>query len=145
MAESSGSRVNGRPRQKGRRREGGPPFWEWTVAGVGLVMFVATLGYLTFDALAPEPTSPSPRIEVTSVESQDSRFLVHLRVHNAGKTTAAGLRVSGILKSGGEVLERSATEFEYIPGESSRSGGLFFSRDPSRFQLELRAESFRMP
>jgi uncharacterized protein (TIGR02588 family) len=126
-------------------QEGPPPFWEWVVAGLGLVLVLACLGYLTVQALAGPPTPPDPKIDVVAVHAQGGRFLVELRVTNRGQTTAEGLKIAGDLKQGGVVLERSETEFQFLPGESSRQAGLFFVRDPRRFALELQAVSYQAP
>lgn len=125
--------------------EGPPPFWEWVVAGLGLALVLACLGYLTLQAMAGPPTPPDPRIEVVAVHAQGSRFLVVLRVANHGKATAEGLRIAGELKQGDAVLERSEAEFQFLPGESTRQAGLFFRRDPRRFTLELQAVSYQEP
>lgn len=126
-------------------REEAPPFWEWVVAGLGLVLVLSCLGYLLLQAMAGPPTPPDPRIEVVAVRAQGDRFLVELRVSNRGQATAEALKVAGELRQGDAVLEEADTEFEFLPGESSRLGGLFFERDPRRFALRLRAVSYQVP
>lgn len=146
MGEPRKTGSDGKAPEPGRApHANGPAFWEWVVAGLGLILFVATLGYLVYDALARRPAAASPEIRVSAVERQGSRFLVRLRVRNAGNATAAGLRISGVLRRDGQVVERSEMELEHLPGESSREGGLFFTHDPSRLDLELRAEGFHKP
>jgi uncharacterized protein (TIGR02588 family) len=126
-------------------REEAPPFWEWVVAGVGLVLLLASLGYLGWHAVVTPHTPPSPEIELVGVEQQGSRFLAQVRVRNRGTLTAEKLVVSGRLKRGDETVEESEAEFDHLPGESTREGGLFFSRDPRSLQLELRARSYLKP
>ena len=70
---------------------------------------------------------------------------MRVRVHNRSQTTAADLRVSGELRRGDEVVERSETEFSYLASESSHEGGLFFTHDPRTLKLELSAESYQVP
>lgn len=127
------------------RTEAGPPFWEWAMAGVGMVLLLASLGYFSYLAVVREADIPAPAIEVTSVEEQGGRFLVRLRVSNRGRSTAAEVKVTGSLTRDGQVVEESETQFQYLPGESSRDGGLFFSRNPREFQLELLPRSYQKP
>ncbi|QJW84981.1 hypothetical protein HK414_19740 [Ramlibacter terrae] len=132
-------------RQPAPGDEGPPPFWQWAVAAPGLVLVLACLGYLVVQALAGTPTPPDPVVEVVSVRQQGARYRVAIRVHNRGKATAEALKIVGELKQGATAVERSETEFQFLPGESSREGGLFFSRDPRPLQLDLRPESFQAP
>lgn len=125
--------------------EGPPPFWEWVAAALGLVLVLACLGYLVLQAMAGPPSPPDPKIDVVAVHAQDGRFLVELRVTNRGKSTAEALKVAGELREGDAVVEQADTEFQFVPGESSREGGLFFTRDPRRFALRLQAVSFQAP
>lgn len=125
--------------------EAPPPFWEWVAAGLGLLLLLASLGYLLLDAWRGEDRPPAPVIQVLAVEAQPGRFLVRLRVSNEGKATAAGLRVEGELRRGEEVVERSEIEFQHVPGRSSREGGLFFTQDPRTLRLVLSARSYQAP
>ena len=125
--------------------EAPPTAWEWLAAGIGLVLLLASIGYLLVDHARGDAAPPAPQVQVTGVEAQPGRFLVRVRVTNQSRGTAVGLRVEGELKRGEEVLERSDLEFDYVPGRSSREGGLFFTRDPRQLQLEVQARSYRAP
>ncbi|RYY93746.1 MAG: hypothetical protein EOO24_26165 [Comamonadaceae bacterium] len=125
--------------------ESRPPFWEWVAAGIGLVLLLACVGYLTVQAVTSSSKPPDPVVQVTSVHAQGSRWLVVLRVHNRGDQTAEALKVTGELKQAGQLLERAETEFQFLPGGSSRDGGLFFSRDPQGVELVVRPESYQAP
>lgn len=131
-----------------RRRDAGEPppsFWEWVAAGIGLVLLLASLGFLLHDAWTGNGQPPAPVVSVVGIEPQEGRFLVRLRVSNRSHETAAALRVEGELRRGGEVVERSDLELEHLPGQSSREGGLFFREDPRALQLVLSARSYRHP
>jgi uncharacterized protein (TIGR02588 family) len=80
-----------------------------------------------------------------SIEPQQGRFLVRVQAVNESRATAAALRVEGTLRRGSDLVERSELEFDYLPGRSSREGGLFFTADPRGLQLELAARSYRAP
>jgi uncharacterized protein (TIGR02588 family) len=127
------------------RQEAAPSAWEWLVAGIGLALLVGSLGYLVHDALVDEGRSPAPAVRVTGIEAQGGRYLVRLQVGNESRATAADLRVEGELRRGAEVVERSETEFAYLPGRSVREGGLYFRQDPRSFELVLSARSYQKP
>jgi uncharacterized protein (TIGR02588 family) len=122
-----------------------PPFWEWVMATVGLLLLLASLGYLTYEALVREPTAPAPFVQALGAERQGDRWLVRFRVQNRGTLTAEHLKVTGTLRHAGTPAEETEIEFDFLPGESSREGGLFFSRDPAGGQLELAARGYRKP
>ena len=135
-------------RQQGRKEQGDgppPPLWEWVVAGVGLVLVLAVLGYLVLDAVRAPDTPPAPELQVLGVEAQGGRFLVRFRAHNRGSRTAEQLKVVGTLAQGGRTLEEADTQLDFLPGGSSREGGLFFQADPRTLQLDLQARSYLRP
>lgn len=124
-----------------------PAFWEWVVAALGLLLVLGSVAFLLYDASTDPSRPPEPVVQVLEIQPRTGQagFLVRLRVDNASRSTAASLRIEGELKQGDEVLERSETEFQYLPGRSSREAGLFFTRDPRSLQLELSARSFQEP
>jgi uncharacterized protein (TIGR02588 family) len=129
----------------GMQDSGPPPLSEWLVAALGLVLLCASLGYLGWHALRGGSDVPAPSVKVMGIDAQPGRYVVRLRVTNQSPATAAALRVEGVLRQGGEEVERSDTEFQYLPGRSSVQGGLFFQRDPRQFQLEVLAKGFEEP
>jgi uncharacterized protein (TIGR02588 family) len=133
------------PAPSPERKEEPPPFWEWVVAAIGGVLLLATLAYLFQQGATGETGPPVPAVQVIAVERQAPNYLVRLRVRNGGPATAASLRVVGVLTQDGREVERSETEFQYLPGHSSREAGLFFTRDPGAFRLEVRPESYQQP
>jgi uncharacterized protein (TIGR02588 family) len=122
-----------------------PSFWEWVLAGAGLLLLLASVGYLLYYQWRSDDAPPDPAIEVVAIHQQQGRFLVRVRVRNRSHATAAALRVSGELRQGEAVVERSETEFPYLAAESSHEGGLFFTHDPRTLRLELAAESYQVP
>ncbi|MBE7366055.1 TIGR02588 family protein [Ramlibacter pallidus] len=122
-----------------------PPFWEWVAAGVGLLLLVASIGYLLVDAVTARDGQPQPRIEIVDVAPQGGQFVVRLKVHNDGRATAAALRVAGELRRGETVLESSELELDYLPGRSSREAALLFTQDPRTLQLALSSRSWQKP
>lgn len=127
------------------RQEEAPPFWEWVVAGVGLVLLLAALAFLGYEASVSDDGPPAPAVQVLGVDRQPAGYVVRLRVRNEARATAANLRVAGVLTQGEREVERSDTEFQFVPGRSEREGGLFFRNDPAAFRLQVRPESYQKP
>lgn len=134
------------PRAHGAPPEEAPPSpAEWLVAAIGLVLVLASLGYLAWHGLLERADPPRPEVRVLDVQAQEGRFLVRVRVHNRGRATAAKLRVTAQLRRGDQVVEDRDVEFDYLPGESSREAGIFFERDPHRFEMVVTPASFQQP
>ena len=122
-----------------------PSFWEWVCAFIGLVLLLASLGYLLHDAWSGKEGVPAPQVRLVDIQQQDGRYLARVQVFNQSRATAAALRVQGELRRGGEVVETSELEFQHVPGRSTREGGLFFVQDPRALQLQLSARSYQKP
>ncbi len=145
MREQQGPRSDDAD-DAGAPREEAPPFWEWVVAGIGLVLVLASLVYLAINALEMrEDARPRPQLELLGVEPLGQRFLVRVRVANHGEATAEGLVVAGELQQQGQVLERAELTFDFLPPRSTREAGLFFTRDPRTLHLELLPVAYRVP
>ncbi|ADI15565.1 hypothetical protein [Truepera radiovictrix] len=121
-----------------------PSRLEWGVAALGLLLVAGVLGFLLYQALLTPDTPPEIALRVLDVQPSSGGYLVRLEAANRGGETAAELVVEGALRRGGEVAETSELTFDFVPPDSVREGGLFFSQDP-RGRLELRAKSFREP
>lgn len=132
------------PPQAGSR-DTAPPFWEWVAAAAGLLLVLASVGVLAYYAWTGEADHPQPSVQVLSIEQQPAGWLVAIRVHNGAQATAATLRLTGQLRQGPDVVEEHELELQYLPGGSTREGGVFFSRDPRRHRLEWAFESYEQP
>jgi uncharacterized protein (TIGR02588 family) len=147
-ADAARQDPSGQDREQDRESMEAPPsFWEWVVAALGLVLVLGSIAFLLVEAATASSVPPQPVVRVLDIRPRagEAGFLVRLRVDNTSRATAASLRVAGELKQGDEVVERSETEFQYLPGRSSREAGLFFTRDPRALRLELSARSFQEP
>ena len=121
------------------------PIWEWIVAAVGLVLVAGVIGFLLYEAFSGERLPPDVKLSVESVVQTRNGFLVRITAVNEGGMTAEGVIIEGELRSGSEVLERSRTTIDYLPPGSEKRGGLFFTRDPRRFDLQVRPLGYEEP
>ena len=119
--------------------------WEWVAAAVSTALVLAVVGYMLYDAVARPQTPPSITVQADSVLRANGLWLVEFQARNHGHQTAAQVKVEGALMDGGEAVETSEAVLDYVPGESVRRGGLFFTRDPRAHRLELRALGYQEP
>ena len=124
---------------------------EWAVAALGAVLVFGSMAYLAYAAFARDEAPPDVRLAVEEVrELPSSRgYLVKFRAHNEGREAAAELGIEGELSNGpeggGGAVETSEATLDHLPAQSSRAGGLFFTRNPRAFELRLRAEGYHEP
>lgn len=123
----------------------GPPLVEWIVAAIGFVLVAGAVGFLVYQALKDQAAPPDLVIMVDSISPVGSGYLVTFRAINQGGTTAEGVVVEGTLKQGENSVESSETDLNYIPSGSEINGGIFFTKDPRLFQLQLRAHGYEQP
>lgn len=132
------------------RRDGGEgggikSRWEGGAAALSALLVLAVVGYLLYDAVARPRTPPAVTVQADTVLKAGGLWLVRFRAENSGHSTAAGVKVEGELREGGQTVETSEAMLDYVPGESVRRGGLFFRADPRAYRLELRALGYQEP
>lgn len=121
------------------------PLAEWAAAGVGLILTLAVLGYSILEAVRADGQPPRLTVEAQQVDRMDQGWLVKVKVANASTATAASVRVRGVLRRGGVVVEEGEATFDYVPGRGSARGGLMFRQDPQAHDLSLRVEAYSEP
>ena len=62
-----------------------------------------------------------------------------------GRSTAADVIVEGELQADTGRVEVSQTTLDYVPGGGDQRAGLYFTHDPRRLRLRLRAHGYREP
>ncbi len=121
------------------------PVWEWIIAVAGLILVVGAVGLTFYRATTEDKTPPQLKIEVDSTEPNGIGYLVKFTVKNTGNQTAAAVAVEGELKTETETVETSGATLTYSPANSKRHGGLFFTKDPLQFQLQIRVTGYEEP
>lgn len=120
-------------------------FWQWLAAVLGIVLIVGCLSFLIWEGLGRDDAPPDITLTTIGMVPQRDRWLVTIRAVNHAGSTAARLGAVGELREGGQVVETSETTFDYVPAHSEREAGLFFTRDPAKFELRLRAVGYEQP
>jgi len=108
------------------------PLLEWIASAVGLLLTLGVVVMIARDAFNGSGEM-APDIEVVVRDQQQSgnRWLVRFDAHNRSPVTAAQVTIEGALPGG----ETSTATIDYIPGRSTRGGGLIFSSEPRGVQL----------
>jgi len=132
-------------KNENQERQKETPVWEWIIAAVGLIFVVAALGTTLYRAITEETTPPILEISVKAIVPTSNGYLVEFRIKNTGNQTAAALTIEGELKRGAESVETSTASLAYAPANSQREGGLFFTKNPNEFELNIRALGYEKP
>lgn len=118
---------------------------EWTVFAIGLVLVVATLGYLVRESVVGAGGPPEVVARLGETRPTASGYLVPVEVANDGQTTAEDVRVPIFLDLPGGKREEAELSIAFLPRGSSRSGWVSFRDDPRRGTLSLGAIAFEAP
>jgi len=117
----------------------------WGIGLLGLALVLGSIAFALYEAAAGDSSPPDVTVRVDSILPTRNGYLVEFRAVNEGGSTAEGLTIEGELKNGAESVETSDTTIEYVPSHSERGGGLFFTSDPRRYELRLRAKGYEKP
>jgi uncharacterized protein (TIGR02588 family) len=144
--------MTGPDRMKSSERSGDAPArpripaLEWIAAAVGLLLIAAMLGILGWEALKGNGKhAPFVEVSVEGVTAAAGGYIVEVALRNRSPSTAAAVEVEGELASGGRTIETSSVTIDYVPGESTRRAGLFFSHDPRDLEVDVRALGYAQP
>ena len=121
------------------------PLLERVAAAAGAAVTLAILGAIAWQALDAADAPPAVVVETTRIAPVEGGFRVEFRARNLSGAAAAQVEIVGSLGGGEADPQEGRAVIDYIPGKSSRSGGLFFTRDPSTASLALRASGYAEP
>lgn len=120
------------------------PLLEWIVAGFGLVLTLGALSVLAMDL--GRPASP-PELSARALEITRTAagFQVEVEVANAGRATAAGVDVEGVLTPTVGQPETATATLDYVPGKGAETLALTFHGDPRAGVLNLTVRGWSEP
>jgi len=113
------------------------PVLEWIAAGVGLLLAATAVGFTAWDAIFGVVSPPSIEVRLMAVDPTPHGYVAQIKAINHGGSPASQVAIEGVLGD-----EKANATFDYIPEQSSATGGLIFKGDPRRGPLELRAKGF---
>ncbi len=118
------------------------PLLEKIVALVGVIIVVAVLGILGFEASKKDDATPEIILTRADMKALSEGYWVKIEAENKGSSATADLVIEGTVGEGAE-KETSTVTFDYVPAHSKREGGLFFTQNPER--VKLRALGYQKP
>ena len=118
---------------------------EWAVFGVGLVLVLATLGFLIRESLAASGGPPEIVARLGPPRASAGGFMVPVEVVNVGKGTAEDVKVAVVLELPQAEREESELDIAFLPRDSRRNGWVTFRSDPARGTLRLGPIAFEEP
>ncbi len=121
-----------------------PPL-EWAAALIGLALVCGAIGTMVWLGLTRGSAPPDVSVQVEAVTALADGYVVTIRALNTGATTAADVTVEGELRNASGVAETSTMSFKYLAPQSEKRGGLFFSKDPRKFELTVRPKGYETP
>lgn len=117
---------------------------EWTVFGVGLVLVVATLGYLVREAVTTGAAPPELVVHLGNPRPVEAGFQVPVTVVNRGDRTAEGVSVTITLAAKSE-REEAVLTIAFLPHQSRRQGWVTFRADPRDGELRVGPVGYAAP
>ena len=119
------------------------PALEWIAAALGLVALLFVFAVIGREAMLAEATQlPAIEVRVQRILPVPGGFVVEFEAANRSNGTAAAVGIEGVL---GDDVETSTATLDYVAGNASAKGGLFFKQDPRALPLEVRAMGFQTP
>jgi uncharacterized protein (TIGR02588 family) len=118
---------------------------EWTVFGAGLVLVVATLGFLVRESLVAAGGPPEVVARLGSPRASAGGFMVPVEVANVGKGTAEDVKVTVVLELPRSEREEAELDIAFLPRDSRRDGWVTFRSDPAGGTLRLGPIAFEVP
>lgn len=129
-----------------RTKERKESHWiEWLTGVVSAAFVVTLIGWIGWDAMAPQEQGPDLSARLISIEARSDGHQVRFEVRNVARATAAQVVVRGWLLEGDRIVEVAETTLAYVPMRSKASGGLIFKNDPRQLSLRIAAVGYSDP
>lgn len=108
-------------------------------------MTVALIGTIGWQAFSESDQSPPMIVVETGAATKFAGgWVVEVRARNLSARTASDVEIEGVLRRNGSEI-RAGANLGYVPGHSTRDGGLFLPEDPRGHTLEVRAIGYSNP
>jgi len=118
---------------------------EWLAGSLSGLLVLLLLGWLAYHSHQYVPDEADFRVEVTESKAVESGYRVAFTVFNLSQSSAAQVRVVGVLDAEQGPAEQAITTFDYVASEARASGALFFHQDPRAHALKLSVVSYINP
>lgn len=113
---------------------------EWSVAILGGIIVLGTIGYLIYKLFSGAADPPDLQVTLGDAKDQGQEMLVPVTVKNNGGSVA----IDTVVEICSATEECAQLTFEYVPHASVREGFVGFSK-PMSEPLSTRVVSYREP
>lgn len=144
MSDRSGQSQD-EPGDESEQEAPPPPTWQWMIAAVSTLALLGLLGFVLYEAITGTGLPPVVTVRPERVLETPNGYLVEVGVYNTGGTTAAALQIEGTLKRDTATVETSTATITFVPANSEREAGLYFTKDPRQHRLETPALGYDHP
>jgi uncharacterized protein (TIGR02588 family) len=132
--------------QHDKRQDSGTPVLEWIAAAIGLILTLAMLGFIGWQAWKSTGEElPAIEVRIQRIVPAAGGFVAEFAAANLSPATAAAVQIEGELREGERVVATSQVTLDYVPGNSEQRGGLFFRENPQAYGFEVRALGYAKP
>jgi uncharacterized protein (TIGR02588 family) len=125
------------------------PLIQWIVAGIALVVVLASFGVVAYAGLARDDDQPAIEARIDSVSAGAVGYQVHVTVTNRGGGAAMDVQVQATgtdhSAAAAALGALSPLRFDYLPGGSSATGMFVVPADPRTTGLQVEVASYRQP
>jgi uncharacterized protein (TIGR02588 family) len=119
---------------------------EWCIFGGGLVLVLATVGYLAYQAATVPHGPPQIDLKLGTPRRQLSGFAVPVMARNRGHDTAEAVHIEVVLEPPSGEKERAIFEIQFLPSGATRQGTVTFRSNPARARkLVPRVLGYQVP
>jgi uncharacterized protein (TIGR02588 family) len=119
---------------------------EWSVFGIGLLLVIATLGFLIADAVANKASPPALVVSTGTARPTETGFLLPVAVRNMGGKTAENVLIEVVVSVDGTPAERAELRMAFVPRHATREGWVVLATNPrSRARITARAVAYEVP
>lgn len=117
---------------------------EWVVLFISGILVVFTLGYIVYEIIFEEQTSPDIVVTYGKIEQKTGYIALPITATNKGAETAEDLHIE-VTTGNGDNKEQSNLLFNYLPGKSSVKGWVTFKNNPDPAQFEVHVLGYSIP
>ncbi len=117
---------------------------EWTVFAVGLILVLATVGYLVREAISGASSAPQVVVHLGSPEQVTEGFQVPVTVVNQGDQSLEGVSVK-VIRVAGTEREEGVLNIAFLPRDSRHEAWITFRGKPGDGQVQVGPVTYASP
>ncbi|MEH6408576.1 MAG: hypothetical protein V7767_14965 [Leeuwenhoekiella sp.] len=117
---------------------------EWVVLFISGILVLFTLGFLVYEMIFEEQTSPDIVVTYGRMENKSGYTALPVKATNNGAETAENLRIE-IIAGSAKTEEKANLDFDYLPGKSSATGWVTFKYNQNPKTIQVHVLGYSIP